>query len=165
MGIRTSIDLKLDLSSAFNALVGELSTALSELGMQFEAGVHGRVMEGSTEVGRVIGWQPGEQILLEWHGADWLPAEVATVELRFEPIEGGTRVTLQHPEWGSVLGDQGMNLRAGLPARLRPLCFAPWPQGAWAIGSPIAGPGARQGRRRVPSIATLSTTALTSRQF
>jgi SAM-dependent methyltransferase len=110
MGIRTSIDLKLDLSSAFNALVGELSTALSELGMQFEAGVHGRVMEGSTEVGRVIGWQPGEQILLEWHGADWHPAEVTTVELRFEPIEGGTRVTLEHPEWGSVLGDQGDEL-------------------------------------------------------
>jgi ubiquinone/menaquinone biosynthesis C-methylase UbiE len=110
MGIRTSIDLKLDLSSAFNALVGELSTALSELGMQFEAGVDGRVMEGSTEVGRVICWQPHERIVLEWHGTDWQAAEVTTLELRFEPIEGGTRVTLEHAGWSSVLGDQGDEL-------------------------------------------------------
>jgi SAM-dependent methyltransferase len=48
--------------------------------------------------------------VLEWHGPDWYPAEPATVELRFEPIEGGTRVTLEHAAWGSVLGDQGKEL-------------------------------------------------------
>jgi SAM-dependent methyltransferase len=110
MAIRTSIDLKLEPSFAFDAMVGELSTALSELGMQFEAGVHGRVLDGATEVGRVICWQPHEKIVLEWHGADWHPAEVTGVELRFEPIEGGTRVTLEHPEWSRVLGDQGDEL-------------------------------------------------------
>jgi SAM-dependent methyltransferase len=110
MGIRASIDLKLGPSSAFDALVGELSTALSELGMRFEAGIHGRVLEGATEVGRVICWQPHEKIVLEWHGADWHSAEVTTVELRFEAIEMGTRVTLEHPEWSRVLGDQGDEL-------------------------------------------------------
>jgi SAM-dependent methyltransferase len=110
MGIRTSIDLKLEPSSAFDAMVGELSTALSELGIQFEAGVHGRVLDGATEVGRVSCWQPHEKIVLEWHGADWHAAEVTTVELRIEPIEGGTRVTLEHPEWSRVLGEQGDEL-------------------------------------------------------
>jgi SAM-dependent methyltransferase len=110
MSIRTSIDLKLEPSAAFDAIVGELSTALAALGMQFEAGVHGRVLEGATEVGRVISWQPHEKIVLEWHGADWQPAEVTTLELRIEPIEGGTRVTLEHPEWSRVLGDQGDEL-------------------------------------------------------
>ena len=46
MSMRTSIDLKLDLPSAFAALVGELSTALADLGMQFEAGVQGRILDG-----------------------------------------------------------------------------------------------------------------------
>lgn len=110
MSMSTSIDLKLDLPSAFAALVGELSTALADLGIQFAAGVHGRVLDGATEVGRVTCWQPNERIVLEWHGADWQPAEVTAVELRFEPIEGGTRVTLDHAEWSRVLGDQGDEL-------------------------------------------------------
>jgi SAM-dependent methyltransferase len=110
MSIRTSIDLKLDLPSAFDALIGELSTALSGLGMQLEAGANGRLLEGATEVGRIIRWQPHEKIVLEWHGADWQPAEGTTLELRFEPVEGGTRVTLEREGWGSVVGDQGDEL-------------------------------------------------------
>jgi SAM-dependent methyltransferase len=106
MSMRTSIDLKLDLPSAFAALVGELSTALADLGMHFEAGVHGRVLEGASEVGRVTCWQPNERVVLEWQAANWQPAGLTAVELRFEPIEGGTRVTLEHAEWSSVLGDQ-----------------------------------------------------------
>ena len=149
MGIRTSIDLKLDLASAFNALVGELSTALSEFGMQFEAGVHGRVMEGSMEVGRVIGWQPGEQILPEWHGAYWHPTEVATVELRFEPIEGGTRVTLEHPGWGSVLGDQGDELAGWFASEVAaPLlrAMAPRRLGDWITDRRARRPSGAQAR-------------------
>ena len=38
MSLRTSIDLKLDPPAAFAALVGELSMALADLGMQLEAG-------------------------------------------------------------------------------------------------------------------------------
>ncbi len=71
MGIRTSVDLRLDPSSAFEAFVEELSTALSRLGMQFQPGADGRVMEGDVEVGRVVRWQPPEEIVLEWHAADW----------------------------------------------------------------------------------------------
>jgi SAM-dependent methyltransferase len=110
MGIRTSIDLKLDPPAAFEGMVGELSRALAELGMQFEAGMDGRVLDGAEEVGRVTCWQPHERVVLEWHGADWQPAGITAVELRFEPVEGGTRVTLEHPEWGRVLGDQGDEL-------------------------------------------------------
>jgi SAM-dependent methyltransferase len=110
MGIRTSIDLKLDPSSAFDAMVAELSTALSELGMKFEGGAQGRVLDGAKVVGRVIRWQPPENIALEWHRADWQPEEAAKVELRFEPVEIGTRVTLELPELSSVLGEQGDEL-------------------------------------------------------
>jgi len=107
MGIRASIDLKLDPSAAFDALVGELSTALLDLGMQFEPGAQGRVTEGAKEVGRVTSWQPNEKIALEWHGADWQPGDVTAVELRFEPVEIGTRVTLEQPDLSTVLGEKG----------------------------------------------------------
>ena len=107
MGIRASIDLKLDSSAAFDALVSELSTALTDFGMQFEPGAHGRVMEDATEVGRVTSWQPNEKIALEWRGADWQPGEVTAVELRFEPVASGTRVTLEQPELSAVLPEQG----------------------------------------------------------
>jgi ubiquinone/menaquinone biosynthesis C-methylase UbiE len=131
MGIRTSIDLKLDPPAAFDALVRELSRALAELGMQFEARMDGRALDGAKEAGRVICWQPPEKIVLEWHGADWQAGAVTTVELRFEPVEGGARVTLEHAGWDRVLGDQGEELagwfagevaapllRAMAPARL-----------------------------------------------
>jgi SAM-dependent methyltransferase len=149
MGIRTSIDLKLEPSSAFAALVGELSRALSELGMQLEAGVHGRVLDDATEVGRVICWQPHEKIALEWHGADWQSAEVTAVELRFEPIEGGTRVTLEHPEWSRVLGDQGDELAGWFASEVAaPLlrAMAPRRLGDWITNRRARCPSGPQAR-------------------
>jgi SAM-dependent methyltransferase len=149
VGIRISIQLKLEPSSAFDALVGELSTALSELGMQFEAGVHGRVLDGAKEVGRVICWQPHEKIVLEWHGADWHPAEVTAVELRFEPIEGGTRVTLEHPEWSRVLGDQGDELAGWFASEVAaPLlrAMAPTRLGDWITDRKTRRPSGPQAR-------------------
>jgi SAM-dependent methyltransferase len=53
----------------------------------------------------VTQWRPAERVVLEWHGADWDPGEVSQVELRFEPVEGGTRVTLEHHGWGRPIDD------------------------------------------------------------
>jgi SAM-dependent methyltransferase len=110
MSIRISVDLRLEPSSAFEALVEELASALSRLGMQFHPGVDGRVTEGNVEVGRVVRWQPSEEIVIEWHAADWQPAEVTSLGLRFEPVEDGTRVTLENRGWGNLVGDHGNEL-------------------------------------------------------
>ena len=149
MGIRTSIELKLDPSSAFAALVGELSMALSEHGMQFEAGAHGRVLQGATEVGRVTSWQPPEKITLEWHGADWQPAEVTTIELRFEPVESGTRVTVEQPVWSSVLGESGDELAGWFASEVAaPLLrsLAPQRLGDWITDRKARRPSGPQAR-------------------
>ncbi len=114
--VRASIDLALDPSAAFDVFVEELSTALTTLGMRLDPGPGGRVTEGRAELGRVVSWEPGEQILLEWRQADWKPDDVTKVELRFEPVQDGTRITLEHQEWGRLLGDQGGEL-AGWFAR------------------------------------------------
>ena len=149
MGIRTSIDLKLNPSSAFDALVAELSTALSTHGMQFEAGAHGRILDNATEVGRVICWQAPEKIALEWHRADWQPEEVAKVELRFEPIEIGTRVTLELPELSSVLGEQGDELAGWFAGEVAaPLLHAMAPRrlGDWITDRRARRPSGPQAR-------------------
>jgi ubiquinone/menaquinone biosynthesis C-methylase UbiE len=149
MGIRTSIDLKLEPSSAFDTLVEEMSTALSELKMQFDAGANGRVLDGATEVGRVICWQPHERIVLEWHGADWHAADATTLELRFEPVEGGTRVTLEHAEWSRALGDQGDELAGWFASEVAaPLlrAMAPRRLGDWITDRKTRRPSGPQAR-------------------
>jgi SAM-dependent methyltransferase len=149
MGIRTSIDLKLDPPAAFDALLGELSRALAELGMQFELGKDGRVLDGAKEVGRVTCWQPPERVVLEWHGADWQPAGITAVELRFEPVGGGTRVTLEHPEWSRVLGDQGDELTgwfAGEVAAPLLRAMAPRRLGDWITDRKTRRPSGPQAR-------------------
>jgi Methyltransferase domain/Activator of Hsp90 ATPase homolog 1-like protein len=58
-------------------------------------------------VGRVVSWNPGELIRLQWRQADWNTGELTEVEMRFEPVDGSTRVTLEHRGWGGLVGDPG----------------------------------------------------------
>ena len=130
-------------------MVEELSTALSRLGMQFQPGADGRVMEGVVEVGRVVRWQPPEEIVLEWHAADWQPAEVTSLELRFEPVEDGTRVTLEHQEWGNLVGDQGNELAGWFASEVAaPLLSAMGPSrlGDWITDRRARRPSGPQAR-------------------
>jgi len=92
---------------SFEVFIEDLTVALTQGGMAFETGTNGRITEGEFEVGRVITWIPGELIHLQWHQADWEPGEVTNVEMRFEPISDGTRLTLEHSGWGGLIGDSG----------------------------------------------------------
>ena len=105
--MRVTIDVTLDTAAAFDILVDELTLALARVDLALEPGPSGRLAEGGNEVGRVLAWQPGHRIVLEWHPADWQPEETTEVELSFEPIEAGTRVTLEHRGWGGLLGNRG----------------------------------------------------------
>src|SRR5215468_5449303 len=105
--VRISIELALAPVTAFVVFVEELAVALAQGGMDFETGADGRVTEGEFEVGRVIAWKPGELIQLQWHQADWKTEEVTTIEVRFELVDGGTRVTLEHRGWGGLIGGAG----------------------------------------------------------
>jgi SAM-dependent methyltransferase len=105
--VSLSIIAVLDPSAAFDVFVEELSGALARAGIRFEAGPDGRVIEGGTEVGRVVSWERGDRFLLQWRPASWEPAEVTEVEVRLEPVDAGTRVTLEHRGWGRLIGDAG----------------------------------------------------------
>jgi SAM-dependent methyltransferase len=103
--IRATMDLALEPPAAFEVVLEELASALDRFAIRFEPKPDGRVRERETDVGFVTQWRPAERVVLEWHGADWDPGEVSQVELRFEPVEGGTRVTLEHHGWGRAIDD------------------------------------------------------------
>jgi SAM-dependent methyltransferase len=100
----------LEPAAAFDIIIDELAMALRRLRMQFEPAPNGRVTEDGTEVGRVVSWEPGRHVLLEWHAANWKPDEVVKVELRFKRVREQTRITLETSEWERVLGDHGSEL-------------------------------------------------------
>jgi uncharacterized protein YndB with AHSA1/START domain len=77
--------------------------------MRFEGGEGGRLLElytdaagGAFEVGRVLAWKPGDQLIFQWRGNNFEPDLVTEVEVRFEPEKAGTRVTLEHRGWDRV---------------------------------------------------------------
>jgi SAM-dependent methyltransferase len=105
--ISISIDIALAPTVAFDVFVEELAAALIQGRMSLEAGPNGRVVQGDFEVGRVISWLPGELIRLQWRQASWHTEELTDVEMRLEPIDDGTRVTISHRGWGGLIGDPG----------------------------------------------------------
>ncbi len=82
--------------------------------MRFEPGVGGRLLEvyqeGKVfEIGRILAWEPGARLTFDWRARNFEPGETTVVEVRFEKVGGGTRVTLSHRGWDSI--------PAGHPAR------------------------------------------------
>lgn len=54
------------------------------------------------EVGKVRVWEPGETLVVGWRQASFAPNMDTEVEVRFEAVEGGTRVSIEHRGWDSV---------------------------------------------------------------
>lgn len=85
--------------------------------MRFEPGVGGRLVEvydeaGADiyEVGRILEWRPAERLVFEWRGKGFEAGERTEVEVSFERVEQGTRVTVEHRGWAGLPHDH--------PARL-----------------------------------------------
>jgi uncharacterized protein YndB with AHSA1/START domain len=76
--------------------------------MAFEEGEGGlrlveRLASGKVfEVGRVRVWEPGQRLVVGWRQATFAPDMDTEVEVRFEAVEDGTRVTVEHRGWDSV---------------------------------------------------------------
>ncbi len=95
----------LSRTAAFSVAVEELREALGRLGLEFVPGAKGTVTERGTRVGEVKAWTARERVRLAWHPAPWMSDEVTEVELRFEDVPGGTKVTLEHRGGASVFGE------------------------------------------------------------
>ncbi|MEP7126316.1 MAG: SRPBCC domain-containing protein [Byssovorax sp.] len=80
--------------------------------LTLEPGVGGRLFEAFSdapadvfEVGRVLVWEPGARLLLEWRLPNFAPGERTEVDVRFEASGDGTMVTVEHRGWSAVRDD------------------------------------------------------------
>lgn len=80
------------------------------IGKRIEPGVGGRWLEiydeagDALEVGRILTWEPGERLVMLYRDGGH-ELDGTEVEVRFEAIEGGTRVTLEHRGWERIARD------------------------------------------------------------
>lgn len=76
----------------------------------FEPGPNGRLLETYADgtafvIGRVSQWSPGQRIVLSWRLPHFAAAETTEVDVRFDAIDGGTRVSVEHRGWDSLRHD------------------------------------------------------------
>lgn len=75
--------------------------------LSFEPGPGGRLTErlstgGAFEIGRISVWDPPKRLAFTWRPASFAPDEETRVTVTFEPIEGETRVTVEHTGWDAL---------------------------------------------------------------
>lgn len=81
--------------------------------LHFEPGVGGRLFEeyagddGPRLVvfGRITVWEPPARLCFEWRNVNFTPDEQTAVEVSFESVGSGTRVTVIHSGWASLRAD------------------------------------------------------------
>jgi hypothetical protein len=112
-----SIDVDVDPATAFKIFTEEIgewykggphswNDPKRAVGIRFEPGVGGRWLEvwdeatgEGFEIGRILAWEPGARLLLAYRNVYLPPDPLTEIEVRFEEIGGGTRVTLEHRGW------------------------------------------------------------------
>jgi len=116
--VRVTTVVRTDPAAAFRFFTDEIDAwwkrgALYRHGgaMRFDAG---RLMEDNSAIGRVLSWEPGVRLLLEWSGDPFGPGETTEVEVRFEAIGDGTRVTVEHRGWTRAKGASEFRTVVGL---------------------------------------------------
>jgi uncharacterized protein YndB with AHSA1/START domain len=81
--------------------------------LRFEPGPGGRLFEvyddaaPDFEVGRVLVWKPADRLVFEWRQGNFRAGERTEVEVRFEAVGRGTRVTLEHRGFAALPADHG----------------------------------------------------------
>ena len=68
---------------------------------RFDAAGTGQIVE----VGRITTWEPPSRLVLEWRNLNFAPHERTEVEVRFDPTESGTLVTVEHRGWAALRAD------------------------------------------------------------
>lgn len=71
------------------------------------------------EYGRIKLWQPPERLVFEWRNTNFVTGEVTEVEVLFDEVPSGTRVTLHHRGWASLRPDHPSRHGLDAPAFIR----------------------------------------------
>lgn len=113
--VRVGVTVAADPTRAFRAFTEELSawwrphplfatTPRAPGVLALEDGRLVERLEGgrSFEVGRVSLWEPPRRFAFTWRPASLDPELATVVEVRFEPADEGTRVTVTHGGWSAI---------------------------------------------------------------
>jgi uncharacterized protein YndB with AHSA1/START domain len=95
--------------------------------IHIEPGQGGRVFESVTEggeervfeIGRNLDWDPPRRLVFEWRIRNFQPHEKTVVEVLFEALRNGTRVTVTHSGWSQIRPDHPARHGLASPAFLR----------------------------------------------
>jgi len=105
--VRAQVDVRVDPGTAFEIFTSEIDSwwkrgphnfydSKRAKAMRFEPGVGGRYLEiydeatgDALEIGRITVWEPGRRLV--WRCS----LDDTEIEVRFDTIEGGTRVLLE----------------------------------------------------------------------
>jgi uncharacterized protein YndB with AHSA1/START domain len=86
--------------------------------LSLEPGVDGRLLETHAdgevdEIGRIRAWEPPERLVLTWRPTSLTADQDTEVHVRFELVDGMTRVVVEHFGWDGI--PQEHVARHGLP--------------------------------------------------
>ena len=77
--------------------------------LRFNRDVSGRFVEAydavadtGEELGRVTAWEPGACVAFGWRQMDWPQGVSTEVDVRFEPVFGGTLLSVEHSGFGTL---------------------------------------------------------------
>lgn len=118
-GVRVAIDVAAEPAVAFEVFTTELDAWWGRgprfrfvppyAGtMRLEPGLGGRLLHVVDEAGRVFevgrieAWEPPRRIAFTWRLPNFRPGQLTRVDVRFEPVDSGTRVTVFHDGWDSL---------------------------------------------------------------
>ena len=117
--ITASVEVFVDPITAFQIFTEEIDRwwrpgpinwydAYRAVGIRIEPGVGGRWIEvyddaggDVLEIGHVTVWEPGKRLVLHYRDGGH-ELDGTEVEVRFEAIDGGTRVVLEHRGWDKL---------------------------------------------------------------
>ncbi len=68
---------------------------------------------------QITAWQPPERFQFEWRGVNFAPGESTQVEVVFEAVPTGTRVTVRHSGWAALRPDHPVRHGQQGPAFIR----------------------------------------------
>ena len=119
--VTASVEVAVDPATAFAVFTDEIGRwwrpgpinwydSARAIDIRFEPGVGGRWIEiyddgaDVLEIGRITVWEPGVRLVLLYRDGGY-DLDGTEVEIQFAPIEGGTRVTLEHRGWEKLAAE------------------------------------------------------------